>query len=149
MNNFSATGNIGTAGETKFVGQHSVTEFSVAVKSGFGDKAVTTWIRCQLWGKRGETVAQYLTKGALVGISGELTLREYDKKDGTKGASLECRLNDVTLLGGKKDSEPRQAKPDAPVAGAFEDFSDDIPFVSCSVSHDIQSRTERRMSRYD
>ena len=46
-------------------------------------------------------------------------------------------------------SDAPKAKPDAPVAGAFEDFESDLPFVSRSVSHDIQSRTARRMSRYD
>ena len=135
MNNWSFTGNLGRDAETKNVGESSVTEFSVAVKSGYGDKAATTWAKCAMWGDRGEKVAQYLTKGQAVGIVGELTLREYVKKDGTNGASLEVRVNDMTLLGKKGDSgsddggfsEPkRESKPSANVpAGEYED---DLPF---------------------
>ena len=113
-------------------------DFSVAVKSGYGDKAETTWAKCTIWGKRGEAVLPYLTKGQLVGISGENTLRKYVKKDGTNDASLEVRVNDVTLLGKRDDSSgdstreqspPDAAKPQrAPQAGSFDDFDDDIPF---------------------
>ena len=70
------------------------------------------------------------------------SLREYDKKDGSKGASLEVRVNDLTLLG-KRDTDtqysapaapPRQAAPARPqqsggAQGGFGDFDDDIPFA--------------------
>lgn len=140
MNNWSFSGNLGNDCESRFTPSgDAVVSFSVGVKSGFGDRATTTWARCQLWGKRGESVAPYLTKGQLVGIVGEVTLREYDKKDGGKGYSLEVRVNDLTLLGRKdagdsKPAEPRQSAPQqrqpAPQnsGGGFGDFSDDIPF---------------------
>jgi len=100
MNSFNFTGNLGHSAEQKFAPSgDSIVTFSVAVKSGYGDKAATTWTKCTMWGKRGDSVLPYLNKGQLVGINGELTLREYDKKDGTKGASLEVRVNDLTLLG--------------------------------------------------
>lgn len=131
MNNWNFTGNLGRDAEQRFIPSgESIVNFSVAVKSGYGDKAVTTWVNCALWGKRGESVAQYLTKGQLVGISGEASLREYEKKDGTKGASLDVRVNDLTLLGKRDDSAPserrEETKPGANVpAGEYED---DIPF---------------------
>ena len=137
MNNWSFTGNLGRDAETKYVGESSVTEFSVAVKSGYGDKATTTWAKCAMWGDRGEKVAQYLTKGQAVGIVGELTLREYVKKDGGNGSSLEVRVNDMTLLGKKGDSgsddggfsEPkRENKPGANVPAAEYDDGDGLPF---------------------
>ena len=139
MNNWSFTGNLGRDAETKYVGESSVTEFSVAVKSGYGDKAITTWAKCAMWGDRGEKVAQYLTKGQAVGIVGELTLREYVKKDGGNGASLEVRVSDMTLLGKKGDSgsddggfsdrEPkRENKPGANVPAAEYDDDDGLPF---------------------
>lgn len=129
MNNWSFTGNLGHSAETKFVGESSVTEFNVAVKSGYGNKATTTWAKCAMWGDRGEKVAEFLKKGQLVGITGELTLREYTKKDGTNGASLEVRVSDMTLLG-KKDDAPAQEpsqEPTPPAHGG--DFNDDIPFA--------------------
>lgn len=149
MNSWSLTGNLGNDAESRFTsGGDPVVSFSVGVKSGFGDKATTTWARCQMWGKRGESVAPYLMKGQLVGVTGEVTLREYDKKDGGKGYSLEVRVNDLTLLG-KRDANqqsdttaprqqatqqrqtaPQQRQPAAQQnnGGGFGDFSDDIPF---------------------
>lgn len=136
MNVWTFSGNVGNDAETRFTpGGDAVVSFSVAVKSGFGDKAVTTWARCQMWGKRGQSVAPYLVKGQLVGVSGEATLREYDKKDGGKGSSLEVRVNDVTLMGKKGDqpdtprttpqpgTQTRQAAP-----AATDPLEDDIPF---------------------
>lgn len=106
MNVFNFTGNLGRSAEQKIVGDQSLVTFSVAVKSGYGEKAVTTWVNCQMWGKRGESVLPYLTKGQLVGVSGEATLRLYEKKDGGQGASLDVRVNDLTLLGKKGDAQP-------------------------------------------
>ena len=134
MNLYTFTGNLGRSADTKFVGDKSVTEFSVAVKSGYGDKAVTTWVNCKAWGDRYEKLAQYLNKGTLVAVSGELTLREYDKKDGSgKGHSLEVRVNDVTLCG--KSEGATQASTSAAVSGGagggggvMDDLGDDIPF---------------------
>ena len=105
-------------------------QFSVAVKSGYGDKASTTWARCSLWGDRGEAVAQYLTKGQLVGITGEVELKEFTNKEGNKQSSLEVRVNDLTLLGGRQDKAETQERPVERKAatGAFNEFDDDIPF---------------------
>lgn len=139
MNIWNFTGNLGKDAETRFTPSgDAVVQFSVGVKSGYGDKATTTWSRCAMWGKRGEAVAQYLTKGQLVGISGEVTLREFTNKEGIKQSSLEVRVNDLTLLG-KKDGEATRQQPapqsrpqprpqsDAPPS-AFDDVTDDIPF---------------------
>ncbi len=104
MNNWNFTANIGKDAEQRYTpGGDSVVSFSAAVKSGYGDKAQTTWVRCAMWGKRGESVLPYLKKGQLVGVSGEASLREY-QKDGVTKSSLEVRVNDLTLLG---KSEPR------------------------------------------
>ena len=102
MNNWNFTGNLGNDAEQRFTANsESIVNFSVAVKSGYGENASTTWAKCSMWGKRGEAVAQYLTKGQLVGVSGEVTLRPWKDKEGVEKFSLEVRVNDLTLLGGK------------------------------------------------
>lgn len=126
MNNWNFTGNLGQSAEQKFVGDNSLVSFSVAVKSGFGEKAVTTWANCQMWGKRGESVLPYLNKGQLVGISGEATLRLYEKKDGGAGSSLDVRVNDLTLLGKSEAPQQQEQKPVANVPAS--EYEDDIPF---------------------
>jgi len=126
VNVFSFTARLGADAEVKHVGESTVTEFRVAVSSGYGDKEKTTWLQCAMWGKRGEAVAPYLTKGQQVAVSGELTNREYDRNDGSKGYSLEVRVNDMTLLGSKP---AQQNTPPAAAPAAQEEFKDnDIPF---------------------
>ena len=133
MNSWNFTGNLGNDCEQRYTQSgDSVFSFSVGVKSGFGDKASTTWAKCAMFGKRGEAVAPYLKKGTLVGVVGEVNNREYQDKDGQKRYSLDVRVNDLTLLGCKSDrSEPAKDKPQRNAqgaqGGAFDD-SDEIPF---------------------
>lgn len=133
MNNWSFTGNLGRDAEQRYTASgDSVVSFSVGVKAGFGDKATTTWANCQLWGKRGESVLPYLTKGQLVGISGEVSMREWQDREGQKRTNLDVRVNDLTLLG-KKDgnSQPapqQQRQESAKDHGGFDSLGADIPF---------------------
>ena len=140
MNNWNFTGNLGRDAEHLATpGGESVVKFSVGVKSGYGDKATTTWANCSLWGKRGEAVAKYLVKGQLVGISGEVALNEYTGRDSVQRVSLHVRVSDLTLLGRKSEggthaprseSAPRQGNGGGhpPPQNSFDEFDDDIPF---------------------
>lgn len=132
MNVFSATGNLGQDCRTNEVSGTAVVNFSVAVKSGFGDKEQTLWIDCAQWGKAAEgKLPDYLVKGQQVAVSGELSTQEKDGK-----TYLKLRCNSVSLVGGKSDAAP--AKSQAPASqpqatgskmpDPVDDFDDDIPF---------------------
>lgn|SRR5574343_973272 len=126
MNVWNFTGNLGHDAVMRYTSKgEPALSFSVAVKAGYGQNEKTSWARCTLWGKRGESVAPYLVKGALVGISGELALDKYTTKDGVDLFNLDVRVNDVTLLG-KKAAESTEA-PQAP-EGKMNPPDDDIPF---------------------
>lgn len=86
-----------------------VTTFSVATDVRKGREKVTKWTTCVMWGERGEALAQYLVKGTVVAVSGQLDVREYEQ-NGDKRFSVECRVNDVTLLGGGKREDHSQAE---------------------------------------
>lgn len=138
MNVLCMTGNIGNDAELSYTpAGKAVMKFSVALSSGYGDKKITTWIRCSLWGQRGESLAPHITKGSMVAVTGELSNRPWTDKDGAQKYSLELNVNDVTLLGGKPSEGSAAPKPlskpqpkQQPAAGGsgFEDFEDDIPF---------------------
>lgn len=129
MNNWNFTGNLGGDAETRFTQKgEAVVSFSVGVKSGYGDKATTTWARCSIFGKRGEAVSQYLTKGQLVGVSGEVAMNEWQDKEGQKRQSLEVRVNDVTLLGSKQGSVQSAPVQKPSAKPSLDDIGDDIPF---------------------
>lgn len=124
MNCLNATGRIGKDCETRFTGNgDAITSFPVAIDSGYGEKKVTTWLNCSLFGKRGESVAPYLKKGGQVAVSGELTNRPYTDKSGNEKHSLDLRVNDLTLIGGKPaDDKPKLAREPG------DDMEEDIPF---------------------
>jgi len=100
MNVLVVSGNIGRDAEVRNAGGTSVAGFSLAVKSGYGDKAQTVWVDCSLWGKQAESgLVQYLKKGQFVVVTGELGTREHEGK-----TYVTLRVNNVTL-GGKQDAQ--------------------------------------------
>jgi single-strand DNA-binding protein len=124
------SGRIGRDGEVKSVGQNLVCNFSVAENIGFGDKKTTQWWGCALWGKRGESLAQYLTKGSAVTVCGEVSVREW-QKDGATKYELQCRVLDVALQGkGEGNGEKREPTLAEKTAKApvDDDFDDPVPF---------------------
>ena len=120
----------------------SVLGFSVAVDDRSSKEKGTLFFDASLFGKRGESLAQYLTKGSSVTVSGDLGKREHDGK-----TYLTVRVGDVTLQGGKPTEGGFSGSRDEGVArggGGGDhpqqggrgraakdtyDLSDDIPFV--------------------
>jgi single-strand DNA-binding protein len=139
MNVLSAIGNVGKDASIRYTPNGDpVAGFSFALTSGYGDKAITTWLNCSIWGKRAETLAPMLLKGTKIGITGELTNRPYADKSGVEKHSLEVRVSDVTLLGSKSESvhgsrtenktehvgtQRQDMQSNDPM-----DFSEDVPF---------------------
>lgn len=125
MNVAVFSGHLGRNAELKTVGQHTVTQFSIAVRSGFGDKENTFWVNCAAWNR--DKIAQFLVKGIRVVVSGELSMREFEKKDGTKGTSLDLRVNTIDL-------PPKSETVSAPAStgGGHEKYAqpevDQVPF---------------------
>ncbi len=117
-------GNLGRDAELRTTQGGAVCSFSVAVEQRAKGEKKTTWIRCSLWGKRGEALVPHLTKGSRVAVVGELSLHEYEGK-----TSLECRVSEVTLLGGGsrgERNEPPEPRPGPANSGSGGD--DEIPF---------------------
>lgn len=100
-----------------------VLSFSVAVSEGFGDKKRTLYFDASLWGKRGEALAQYLTKGSRVAVSGDLSTREHDGK-----TYLTVRADQVTLMGGGNRDDGGSRQPSSRGGGPA-DLGDEVPFA--------------------
>lgn len=110
MNKISFTGRLAADAEIRTTQKgDAITGFRVASDVGFGDSKSTNWFSCSIFGKRGEALAQYLTKGQQVTVFGQLTLREWTNKDGAKQLSPDVRVDEIELQGGKPaESAPRQ-----------------------------------------
>ncbi len=80
MISITLAGRLGKNAETRQAGNSTVTGFSVAGDTGFGDRKQSHWFECSLWGKRGEAMQQYLQKGQEVVVIGEYSEREYNGK---------------------------------------------------------------------
>ena len=129
MNNITIAGGLGRDAELKYLNNGDpICNFSVADSQG-RDKG-TIWWNCTLFGKRAEALSQYLTKGQSVTVVGTVTEREWQDKEGAKRKSMDVRVSEIALQGGRKESEPQEERRTAPKpAPAQESFDDDsIPF---------------------
>lgn len=103
MNSIVVAGRIGNDSELRYTpGGTAVANFSVAVdkQKKNGEKQQPLWLKVTLWGKLAESLNQYLTKGSIVAIQGELEVKQYEKRDGGAGTSVEINARQVRLLGG-------------------------------------------------
>ncbi len=59
----------------------------------------TDWHNVVLWGKRGEALAKFLTKGSTIFVEGGLRTSSYDDKDGNKRYKTEVHATNIILAG--------------------------------------------------
>ena len=139
MTNIVIAGNLGKDAETRRTQNGDpVTGFNVAVEGYDGKEKYTLWFDVSFWGRRGESLAQYLTKGTRVTVAGDLGTREYNGK-----TYLTVRANEVTLQGGRQSHDTQrndhqsgydQSPPGYGAGGrpsVADDLSDEIPFHHC------------------
>lgn len=106
MNSITFDGRLAADAELRYTPSgEPVLSFRVASDIGFGERKSTNWFSCQVWGKRGETLKNYLAKGQQVTVYGQLTLREWTDKEGVKRTSPDVRVNELSLQGGKREDE--------------------------------------------
>lgn len=84
----------------------NVTNFSLAVsRSWKGQDGQTqeqvSYINCVAWAKTGEIIAQYMSKGSPILVSGRLEQRSWeDKESGQKRSTVEVIVEDFNFVGG-------------------------------------------------
>ena len=110
MLNLTAYGNVGSDPEQREVGSTTVTSFSIAVNRKAKDEETTTWVNCSVWGNRGDVVMEYVKKGMRLVVTGQAHHREFPRKDGSTGVSLELIVNDFSLPPKKESEESAPAK---------------------------------------
>lgn len=87
----------------------SVCSFSIAInRSWTGSDGQTQedvdFFDIVAWGKLGELVEQYMSKGRRVLVQGRLSTSSWEAKDGSKRSRVEVVAQDVTFLDGSGDS---------------------------------------------
>ena len=100
-------GHLGRDPEMRFTsGGQSVTSFSVATDRRWTDQSgqtqeKTTWFRVTAWGKLGELCNQYLAKGRIVLVEGEVEASAWKSQEGEARATLELTARNVRFIGGR------------------------------------------------
>ena len=85
----------------------AVSTFSIAVDRRMPNKdgvREADFIPVVVWGKQGESVANYMSKGRLIGISGRIQTRNYEGKDGIRRYVTEIVADEVQFLDYKNNS---------------------------------------------
>lgn len=103
-NQVQLIGNLGQKPEIKTFGEdRKVAKFSIATSDYYYDnkgekKEQTQWHNVVVWGKQADVVEKYLDKGMQVAVSGKITYRNYDDKDGNKKYITEIIASDFLML---------------------------------------------------
>lgn len=127
MNSITVAGSLGKDAELRYLPNgDAVASFSVADSQG--KEKPTIWWSCSIFGKRAESLQTYLTKGQSVTVVGSVSEREWADKDGNKRKSMDVRVNEVALQGGKRDTQPTAAPGKTAAQSAGFDAAGDCPF---------------------
>lgn len=103
LNNWSITGRLTADAEYKTLASgKNLLVMNVAVNSGFGEYAKTTFVKVQQWGDRGGKIVDYLRKGTLIACSGELSTNEWSTREGEKRVDLQLTTNSLQFYNTKK-----------------------------------------------
>jgi single-strand DNA-binding protein len=123
LNKVMIIGHLGRDPEMRFTPNgKSVASFSLACnrcwKSADGEKhKETEWFNVVAWGDLAEISKQYLAKGKLVYVEGQLQTRKWVDKDGNQHKNVEIVARDILLIDSQNKSNLEIA-----------DDSEDFPF---------------------
>ena len=107
LNKVLLLGNLGADPELRVVGGgQSVLKLRIATTETYLDKSNTRqerteWHSVTMWGKRGEALSKFLTKGDRIFIEGSIRTSSYEK-DGEKRYRTEVIASNIILNGGGK-----------------------------------------------
>lgn len=112
--------------EQQQAGQYNVTHFTVASNSTRKNRDGeydTTFIRCAVFGRQGDVIAQQFQKGQPIIVSGELSTHEWQDQQGNQRQSFEMSVQNFSFVPRDYSQEQAQQEQQAP-----EVTDDDMPF---------------------
>ena len=110
MNTIVLIGRLTRDPELKYTNSGTaVCNFSIAVGRDYkrDNEPDVDFFNCVAWTKTAELVAQYMSKGSLIGVQGRVQNRSWDK-DGQKHYVTEIVAEKVQFLDPKEKAEPQQ-----------------------------------------
>lgn len=144
VNKVILLGNVGQDPEVRHTpGGDMVCTLSVATSEQWTDKRsnekreATEWHRCVVWRRLAEIVAEYVHKGDQLYLEGKLKTRKWQDQSGQDRYTTEIQVNELQLIGGKRNSDRSSGAPHSPQDNAGQHdhqnsggsaYDDDVPF---------------------
>ena len=145
INNVTLVGRLTKDVELKYTpANQAVVQFTLAVNRTFKNangERESDFINCVIWRQSAENFANFVKKGALVGITGRIQTRNYENAQGQRVYVTEVIAENFQMLEsrnqqqGQQHEQPQQAKqqqvkqPDPFSGGTPMDLNDDsLPF---------------------
>ncbi|MBC7642232.1 MAG: single-stranded DNA-binding protein [Flavobacterium sp.] len=104
-NRVQLIGNVGQDPEIKNLeGGKKLANISLATNDSYtnekGEKITDTqWHRLTAWGNTAEIIEKYVTKGKEIAITGKISYKSYDDKNGEKRFTTEITINELQFVG--------------------------------------------------
>ena len=109
MNKLILTGRLTKDPEVKAIGDNNmVAKFTIAVNRNYKDKdgnRPADFIPCEAFGKTAEFVSNYITKGRLVEVEGEMRVDQYQNEAGENRSFTKCHVNSLNVLDSAKTTD--------------------------------------------
>lgn len=134
MNKVILSGYIASDIELKTTNQGtSVTNFRLAVRRPRTKNDMTDFLTIVAWRSNAEFISKYFHKGSGIELSGIVTTRKWQDKDGNDRYATEIVVEDVDFGKGSKDGgkSSNESSYQEPQQGGFTEYNDDdedLPF---------------------
>jgi single-strand DNA-binding protein len=108
----------------------AICQFGLAISRSWKDESgqtreETAFVDIEAWGKQGEVISKYCTKGRPLFVEGRLKFDQWeDKTSGQKRSKLKVVLENFQFIGGRGDGAPGGG---GPAAGADSGEPGDSP----------------------
>lgn len=114
MNICSIIGNLTADVQLKDVGENKVADFSIAVNEVYYNASKEKvenvhYFQCVAWGKLGENIAKFFTKGQKIALTATLKQDRWEK-EGEKRSIVKLNVTGFYFCGDKKGASDAPAK---------------------------------------
>ena len=119
INRIELLGRVGVAPEMRYTGNDTaVTRLRLATDRPVKDgESVTDWHTVICWGKLGEAVNTYVSKGDRLYVTGRLIYRSYENGQGEKRQQVEVHTQEVVFLDSRSGSTEARGHEDSGTDG--------------------------------
>lgn len=106
VNSVVLVGRTGQDPEIKYFDSGSVkARFSIAVDRNFSkENKETDWFNVEVWGRQAEFVGEWVKKGQLLAVTGQLETQRWTDQAGNPKEYPIIKASDIRLEGSKRDN---------------------------------------------